>query len=108
MEQGRGRDTVGARYERQNKTRSEFDQEREAPRGRLYLWEDLQTGGDWGCDPPVTLLYRYRCPWCVVVERGVKASALMRKHILERHRALLIRGLGLLETFATRKEAIAP
>ncbi len=45
----------------------------------------------------------FRCPWCIHVERGARASALMRKHILERHRARLIRGLGLLETFDTRK-----
>ncbi len=54
----------------------------------------------------MTLLFR--CPWCVVVERGMKASALMRKHILERHRALLIGGLGILESFTIRKGAIAP
>ncbi len=50
----------------------------------------------------------FRCPWCIHAERGVKASALMRKHILEGHRAVLIRGLGLLESFDTRKEAIVP
>ncbi len=50
----------------------------------------------------------FRCPWCVVVERGMKASALMRKHILERHRALLIGGLGLLESFTIRKGAMTP
>ncbi len=44
----------------------------------------------------------HSCPWCVVTERGVRASALMRKHILEAHRGLLIRGLGLLESFTTR------
>ncbi len=54
----------------------------------------------------MTLLYR--CPWCVHVERGMKASALMRKHILERHRGLLIRGLGLLESFSTRKPLDPP
>ncbi len=45
----------------------------------------------------------FRCPWCAIVERGARASALMRKHILEAHRALLIEGLGLLESFGTRK-----
>ncbi len=50
----------------------------------------------------------FRCPWCVVVERGVRAEALMRKHILERHRGLLIRGLGLLEAFGTRNPARRP
>ncbi len=43
----------------------------------------------------------YRCPWCVQVERSVMAPARMRKHILEVHRDLLIRGLGLLESFGT-------
>ncbi len=50
----------------------------------------------------------FRCPWCVVVERGMKASALMRKHILEAHRGLLIRGLGLLEAFGTHKTLDPP
>ncbi len=45
----------------------------------------------------------YHCPWCVVTERGARGSALVRKHILEAHRGLLIRGLGLLESFDTRK-----
>ncbi len=45
----------------------------------------------------------FRCPWCAIVERGARASALMRKHILKAHRAVLIRGLGLLESFGTRK-----
>ncbi len=44
----------------------------------------------------------YHCPWCVVMESGPGAAALMRKHILEAHRGLLIRALGLLETFGTR------
>ncbi len=43
----------------------------------------------------------YHCPWCVVVERGPRASASMRKHILERHRAVLVRGLRPIE-FSTR------
>ncbi len=43
----------------------------------------------------------YHCPWCVVTERGARGSALMRKHILVRHRGLLIRGLNLLEAFGT-------
>ncbi len=50
----------------------------------------------------------YRCPWCVIVERGVRGRSLMRKHILRRHRAVLIGGLGLLESFDTRKGAMAP
>ncbi len=54
----------------------------------------------------MTLLFR--CPWCIQVERGMKASALMRKHILERHRAVLIGGLAPIEAFDTRKEAITP
>lgn len=44
----------------------------------------------------------FRCPWCIHVERGMKAPPLMRKHILERHRMLLIRGLGIVWTFSTR------
>ncbi len=44
----------------------------------------------------------YHCPWCVVTERSVRAGALMRKHVLEAHRGLLIRGLGIIE-FTTRK-----
>ncbi len=31
----------------------------------------------------------YHCPWCVVTERGARAGALMRKHILEAHRKLI-------------------
>ncbi len=50
----------------------------------------------------------FRCSWCVVTERGAKASALMRKHILERHRAVLIRGLGVIESFGTRKTLDPP
>ncbi len=50
----------------------------------------------------------YRCPWCIQVERGMSAPALMRKHILQAHRALLIRGLGLLESFTTRKTRYPP
>ncbi len=50
----------------------------------------------------------YRCPWCVHVQRGLKASVRMRKHILERHRDVLIRGLGLLESFGTRKTPDPP
>ncbi len=45
----------------------------------------------------------YRCPWCVLVERGARAAALMRKHILNVHRGLLIGGLRLIESFTTRK-----
>ncbi len=45
----------------------------------------------------------YHCPWCVVTERGVRADALMRKHILKAHRALLIMGLHPIEAFDTRK-----
>ncbi len=55
-------------------------------------WKQRPRGG-------MVLTPLYRCPWCVTVERGVKASALMRKHILEHHRALLIGGLGILESF---------
>ncbi len=44
----------------------------------------------------------YRCPWCIQVERGMKAAALMRKHILKVHRALLIMGLHPIEAFDTR------
>ncbi len=44
----------------------------------------------------------YHCPWCVVTEKGARAGAIIRKHILEAHRSLLIRGLGLLEAFGTR------
>ncbi len=44
----------------------------------------------------------YRCPWCVVVKRGLSASAIMRKHILERHRAVLIEGLAVIGSFTTR------
>ncbi len=51
---------------------------------------------------------RYRCPWCATVERGARASALMRKHVLERHRLLLIRGLGIIESFGTRKTPDPP
>ncbi len=50
----------------------------------------------------------YRCPWCIHVERGTRRSALMRKHILERHRAALIGGLGLIESFDTRKTLDPP
>ncbi len=50
----------------------------------------------------------YHCPWCVVTERGPKASAFMRKHILEAHRGLLIRGLGLVYSFDTRKTLDPP
>ncbi len=50
----------------------------------------------------------YRCPWCVLVERGVMAPAHLRKHILEVHRALLIRALEVLESFTTRKTLDPP
>ncbi len=50
----------------------------------------------------------YRCPWCATVERGARASALMRRHVLERHRLLLIRGLGIIEAFTTRKTLDPP
>ncbi len=50
----------------------------------------------------------YRCPWCVLVERGISASALMRSHILEAHRALLIMGLHPIESFDTRKPLDPP
>ncbi len=50
----------------------------------------------------------YRCPWCVETKRGTKASALMRKHILDVHRDVLARGLGLLEAFGTRKTLDPP
>ncbi len=50
----------------------------------------------------------FRCPWCAIVERGARASAVMRKHILEAHRGLLIRGLGLLESFTIRKPLDPP
>ncbi len=51
----------------------------------------------------MTPRFRYRCPWCVHVVGGLQGPALMRKHILESHRALLIGGLGILESFSTRK-----
>ncbi len=54
------------------------------------------------------MTFLYRCPWCVQVERDVTASARMRKHILKAHRALLIEGLGLLESFDTRNPARRP
>ncbi len=54
------------------------------------------------------MTFLYRCPWCVHVERGVRATALMRNHILRRHRNVLIRGLGLLEAFDTRKPPDPP
>ncbi len=48
---------------------------------------------------------RYRCPWC----RTVRMSApKIRFHIMDAHRAVLIRGLGILETFGTRKEPDPP
>ncbi len=50
----------------------------------------------------------YRCPWCVIVERGPMAAPRMRKHVLKVHRALLIRGLGLLESLTTREELSSP
>ncbi len=50
----------------------------------------------------------YRCPWCIQVERGVLAPARMRVHILVAHREVLIRGLGLLESFDTRKSLDPP
>ncbi len=50
----------------------------------------------------------YNCPWCVVTERGPRASALMRKHILQAHRALLIMGLHPIETFGTCKPLDPP
>ncbi len=50
----------------------------------------------------------HHCPWCVVTERGARASALMRKHILEAHRGLLIRGLGIIESSSTRKPLDPP
>ncbi len=51
---------------------------------------------------------RYRCPWCDHTMVGMKASALLRKHVLERHRALLIKGLGILESFTPRKPLDPP
>ncbi len=50
----------------------------------------------------------YRCPWCVVVKRGVRAPAFLRRHILKAHRTLLIDRLGLLEAFDTRKTLDPP
>ncbi len=50
----------------------------------------------------------FRCPWCVQVERGVMAPARMREHILVVHRDVLIEGLGLLESFDTRKPLDPP
>ncbi len=50
----------------------------------------------------------YHCPWCIVTERGTRAPALVRKHILEVHRAVLIRTLGLIESFGTRKTLDPP
>ncbi len=48
---------------------------------------------------------RYRCPWC----GSFRGSAIMtRDHIMERHKAVLIRGLGLLEAFDTRKTLDPP
>ncbi len=47
----------------------------------------------------MTLLYR--CPWCGSFRGNAKDT---RGHILIRHRAVLIEGLGLLEAFDTRKE----
>ncbi len=51
---------------------------------------------------------RYRCPWCTRRTQGLYAAKELRHHILERHRRFLMEGLGIIEAFTTRKEAIAP
>ncbi len=43
----------------------------------------------------------FRCPWCVVVERGVRSPALMRKHIIEKHRKALLVAFAFIGTFTT-------
>ncbi len=48
---------------------------------------------------------RYRCCWCG--SAVAKEAKTMRKHILERHRAVLIMGLGIIEAFGTHVEEIA-
>ncbi len=47
---------------------------------------------------------RYRCPWCGSFGRHSSKEA--RQHILKAHRALLIEGLGLLESFGTHVKEI--
>ncbi len=49
---------------------------------------------------------RYRCPWCGSF--GRHSSTEVRKHILKAHKAVLIGGLGLLESFGTRKPLDPP
>ncbi len=43
---------------------------------------------------------RYRCPWCASFTHH--SSKEVRKHILKVHRTVLIKGLGLIESFTTR------
>ncbi len=49
---------------------------------------------------------RYRCCFCGSFAKATAKDT--REHILKRHRMLLIEGLGLIEAFSTREEAIAP
>ncbi len=49
---------------------------------------------------------RYRCCWCG--SAVAKEPRTMRKHILERHRMRLIEGLGIIESFSTRKPPDPP
>lgn len=53
---------------------------------------------------------RYRCPWgrCKIEGRLYGTAAKVRFHILERHRAVLMRGLAFIETFGTRKPLDPP
>ncbi len=43
---------------------------------------------------------RYACPWCGSFRGNARDT---RKHILQRHRNVLIMGLHLIESFGTRK-----
>ncbi len=52
----------------------------------------IPSPGPWG----ISMTARYRCPWCSTF-RGTAMDT--RKHILERHRALLIMELSPIEIF---------